>query len=1035
MSQALYRRYRPETFDEVIGQEHVTVPLMRGLELGRVNHAYLFSGPRGCGKTTSARILARILNCAENTESHPSARPCGSCESCIELGRGGSGSLDVVEIDAASHGGVDDARDLRERATFSPSRDRFKIFILDEAHMVTPAGFNALLKIVEEPPPYLKFVFATTEPDKVIGTIRSRTHHYPFRLVPPEVLQPYLESVCASEGVTIAPGVLPLVVRAGGGSVRDSLSVLDQLIAGSRDGGIDYDLAVGLLGFTPVTLLDDVVEAVAGADGARLFRVVEHVIATGHEPRRFVEDLLERFRDLLVLAVSGPQGAAVFSSYPVDQVERMMRQSESMGVGQLSRAADVTNGALTEMVGATSPRLHLELLCARLLLPNGEEGLRSVVARVERLEHGELSIGGRPHGDSAGSVPSDEASGAASPASRPGRPAGDGRPEPAERGQESRRPPADQRGSANGRGLANARGADNTPARPNALDEVLAAATQAVAVPPDTTRSSADGGASNAQSEHGGGAEAAAPVARDTASAGTAAAPVARDTASAERADGGVAGATSRDAAAGGAERGDGGATSAETAAHPALEQAAPAAGNERVASGDPSAEAGSQPTVPSSTPAQSSTAAVSSAAGTAPTAEAAKESNVVAVETEVLSRRWDEVMDALGSLRRVTWSLVKQNATVGALRDDELTVLFASQGLLDRFRSGEHAELLSQAIDNALGFRVRVRGDLRGGGPSGPSGGPPAAPHGGRSSDVTTSGVASGPTSQHRQRESAAERPPRGGRASHATEGAGQPEASTRSGAGPSSPRSTARQSLGDEPPLQEPPSWVDEVPPEPDHDVAPGRAGSRETTSAGRTAPSIAGTVRAPAAVVSQAARVSATEQAPAAATPSTLPQVPTAAPAADQTVRARTAIAPEDAPPASAMPQESAPPPGALDDEALANVRPLRAAGAVAEPSSVIQNLPPIPSRPSHADAKVRDIGSAHSARVRGDRQGWSGRLDEDADEVATQNFSAAAEAAWNDRDSVALEDSGLVGAPLIAQVLGGVVIDEIIESERG
>jgi len=386
---ALYRRYRPETFEEVIGQEHVTGPLMQALRSNRVNHAYLFSGPRGCGKTTSARILARILNCAQNTEESPSATPCGECESCVELGRGGAGSLDVVEIDAASHGGVDDARDLRERATFSPSRDRFKIFILDEAHMVTSAGFNALLKIVEEPPPYLKFIFATTEPEKVIGTIRSRTHHYPFRLVPPEVLQPYLEKLCGQEDVAVGRGVLPLVVRAGGGSVRDSLSILDQLMAGARGASLEYEMAAGLLGFTPVTLLDDVVEALAASDGASLFAVVDQIIATGHEPRRFVEDLLERLRDLLVIAVSGERADAVFSSMPEDQLARMRTQASNLGLAELSRAADVVNAALSEMTGATSPRLHLELLCARLLLPTADEGARGIAARVERLERGQ----------------------------------------------------------------------------------------------------------------------------------------------------------------------------------------------------------------------------------------------------------------------------------------------------------------------------------------------------------------------------------------------------------------------------------------------------------------------------------------------------------------------------------------------------------------------------------------------------------------------------------------------------------------------
>ncbi len=363
VSQALYRRYRPDSFADVVGQEHVTTPLMQALRADKVNHAYLFSGPRGCGKTTSARILARCLNCAEG----PTDTPCGTCESCVELARGGSGSVDVVEIDAASHNGVDDARELRERAAFAPARDRYKIFILDEAHMVTPQGFNALLKLVEEPPPHIRFIFATTEPDKVIGTIRSRTHHYPFRLVPPSVLTEYLGQLCEEESVSVAAGVLDLVVRSGGGSVRDSMSVLDQLIAGSDEGGVTYERAIALLGFTDATLLDDAVDAIAAADGASLFDVVGRVIQTGHEPRRFVEDLLERVRDLLVIAASGAAGAQALGEVPADQLERMTDQARRLGLARASRAGDLINDALTHMVGATSPRLHLELLCARLL--------------------------------------------------------------------------------------------------------------------------------------------------------------------------------------------------------------------------------------------------------------------------------------------------------------------------------------------------------------------------------------------------------------------------------------------------------------------------------------------------------------------------------------------------------------------------------------------------------------------------------------------------------------------------------------------
>ena len=379
---ALYRRYRPETFAELIGQSQVTDPLRTALRTDRVNHAYLFSGPRGCGKTTSARILARCLNCAEG----PTDTPCGKCDSCIELSRDGGGSLAVVEIAAASHNGVDDARDLRERAVFAPARDRFKIFILDEAHMVTPQGFNALLKIVEEPPEHVKFIFATTEPEKVIGTIRSRTHHYPFRLVPPAQMLEYIQSLCEQESVTVEPGVLPLVVRAGGGSVRDTLSLLDQLIAGSEGTNVEYERAVALLGYTHGALLDEIVDALGAHDSGAVFGAVDRVIQTGQDPRRFVEDLLERLRDLIIVSATADRAAAVLRGIPQDQLERMSQQASVFGQAELSRAADVVNAALTEMTGATSPRLHLELMVARILVPASDETERGALARVERLE-------------------------------------------------------------------------------------------------------------------------------------------------------------------------------------------------------------------------------------------------------------------------------------------------------------------------------------------------------------------------------------------------------------------------------------------------------------------------------------------------------------------------------------------------------------------------------------------------------------------------------------------------------------------------
>lgn len=370
MTTALYRRYRPETFGEMIGQSQVTEPLMTALRGDRVGHAYLFSGPRGCGKTTSARILARCLNCAAG----PTDTPCGTCDSCVELSRGGGGSLDVVEIDAASHNGVDDARDLRERAIFAPARDRFKIFILDEAHMVTAQGFNALLKLVEEPPDHVKFIFATTEPEKVIGTIRSRTHHYPFRLVAPGPMLEYVEQLCRTEDVQVEPGVLPLVVRAGGGSPRDTLSLLDQLIAGSEDGAVKYERAVALLGYTHAELLDEVVDAFGAHDAAAAFSAVDRVVQTGQDPRRFVDDLLERLRDLIIVSATGAGAAAVFRGITADELDRMGRQAAAFGTDRLSRIADLVVATLDDMTGATSPRLQLELLVARVLAGAGVTG-------------------------------------------------------------------------------------------------------------------------------------------------------------------------------------------------------------------------------------------------------------------------------------------------------------------------------------------------------------------------------------------------------------------------------------------------------------------------------------------------------------------------------------------------------------------------------------------------------------------------------------------------------------------------------------
>ncbi|CAB4342916.1 MAG: DNA polymerase III subunit gamma and tau [Actinobacteria bacterium] len=386
MSLALYRKYRPSVFADVIGQEHVTVPLSNALESGRTHHAYLFSGPRGCGKTSSARIMARSLNCVKG----PTPNPCGECQSCNDLVANGPGSLDVIELDAATHGLVDDARDLRDKAFFAPVQSRYKIYIIDEAHQLGPGAANALLKVVEEPPPHVIFIFATTEPEKLIATIRSRTHHYPFRLVPPGILAAHLEKICNLEGVSVAKGVIPLVVRASGGSVRDALSVLGQLLAGAGKDGVSYEIAIQLLGFTDGALLDDAIDAIAAHDGATLFKTIDRVIESGHDPRRFTSDMLERIRDLMIVdALKDSASNAILRDVPDDQMERMRNQANRIGTANLSRAADIAAEGLTQMRGATAPRLMLELICGRILLPIGDNGESGMLSRIERLERAE----------------------------------------------------------------------------------------------------------------------------------------------------------------------------------------------------------------------------------------------------------------------------------------------------------------------------------------------------------------------------------------------------------------------------------------------------------------------------------------------------------------------------------------------------------------------------------------------------------------------------------------------------------------------
>jgi DNA polymerase-3 subunit gamma/tau len=394
MSLALYRKYRPSVFADVIGQEHVTLPLSNALSGDRTHHAYLFSGPRGCGKTSSARIMARSLNCVEG----PTPTPCGKCQSCTDLVANGPGSLDVIEIDAATHGLVDDARDLRDKAFFAPVQSRYKIYIIDEAHQLGTGAANALLKVVEEPPPHVIFIFATTEPEKLISTIRSRTHHYPFRLVPPEILIAHLEKICNAEGVKVAKGVLPLVVRASGGSVRDALSILGQLLAGASADGVSYEIAIQLLGFTDGALLDDAIDALAARDGASLFKTVDRVIESGHDPRRFTSDFLERLRDLMIVdALQQTNANSILRDLPEDQIERMRTQANQIGAANLSRAADIAAEGLTQMRGATAPRLILELICGRILLPGGDTSERGLLSRLERLERAEsISVPSAP---------------------------------------------------------------------------------------------------------------------------------------------------------------------------------------------------------------------------------------------------------------------------------------------------------------------------------------------------------------------------------------------------------------------------------------------------------------------------------------------------------------------------------------------------------------------------------------------------------------------------------------------------------------
>ena len=605
MTTALYRRYRPDTFDQVIGQEHVTEPLKAALRANRVTHAYLFSGPRGCGKTTSARILARCLNCAQG----PTDTPCGQCESCRELATGGPGSLDVVEIDAASHGGVDDARDLRERATFAPVRDRYKIFIIDEAHMVTNQGFNALLKLVEEPPEHVKFVFATTEPERVIGTIRSRTHHYPFRLVPPDVLGPYLTTLCAEEHIGVGEGVLTLVMRAGGGSVRDTLSVLDQLMAGAIDGQVSYQTAVALLGYTDSALLDQSVDALAGGDGAAAFRVVERMVESGHDPRRFVEDLLQRLRDLLIIAVAGDGARDVLADTPQDQFERMQRQAQNWGPHGLSRAADLTDEALRAMTGATSPRLQLELLVGRILVPAPAPAQAPVQGTVG------MTGGGAPR----------EASSASSEASS---------------------------------GRFGAREALAPKKQERAEASAPAAPAPSAAPAPQGVPAWGSGPDWSAQK----------PAAQKPAPE-----------------------------------------SSAVPAQASAPSQAAPPEAPHREAVERPHIDATQERAQAEPRAAARAPQRPDSAALQRPDTNARAEAPTSGRDADMLRGRWNEVVERLSSISRVTWSMVGGNAQLGAVDGSHVVLLFPVEAMVNAFSRGPRAADVEKAINEVTGLSVSV--------------------------------------------------------------------------------------------------------------------------------------------------------------------------------------------------------------------------------------------------------------------------------------------------------------------------------------
>ncbi|MGB2767855.1 MAG: DNA polymerase III subunit gamma and tau [Propionicimonas sp.] len=668
---ALYRRYRPDTFADVIGQEHVTEPLQRALLNNRVNHAYLFSGPRGCGKTTSARILARALNC----ERGPVPVPCGECQSCRDLARGGWGSIDVIEIDAASHGGVNEARELRERAFFAPVHSRYKIYIIDEAHMVTKEGFNALLKVVEEPPPHVKFIFATTEPEKVLGTIRSRTHHYPFRLVPPKVLGGYLAQVCESEGVAVEPAVLPLVVRSGAGSVRDSLSVLDQLLGGAAEAGVTYRQATALLGYTPDALLDEIVDAFAAGDAHGVFAAIDKVIEVGQDPRRFAEDLLRRLRDLIIVAAVPDALSSGLVEVAADQADRLVSQASALGAGELTRAAEVIAVGLTEMRGTTAPRLHLELMCARVLLPGADTDGRGLHARLDRLER-RL---GMPNPE--GTL---EPNASSTPDTRPRAAAAAGQPAPDPR---------------------------RTPQRPGSMPAVTPEASRPEGSPPGDF---SPAGFSTAGSQQG-----FRPTESETGSEPGSGQPP-RSKGSPESHP--RSGREPQPKGSPESQRGSG-REPQPTGSQPTEPWPTGSQPTEWPMGSQPTEwPTGPQPTdlpvptrngrtrQPAAPPPDSTASHSADRSLTRPDAAPAPSAAALgSFGTADLRRLWPDVLDEVKTRRRFTWILLSQNAQVVEVRDGTLTLGMANPGARDSFGRGGSADVLREAILRVVGVSLHI--------------------------------------------------------------------------------------------------------------------------------------------------------------------------------------------------------------------------------------------------------------------------------------------------------------------------------------